>query len=175
MRQLLVIPVVLLTVTASVLAQSLHPVHSPSALQQNNPIPNLSPEQVKGYLSGSGMGVARAGELNHYPGPRHVLDLTKALQLSQQQTDALQQIYNKMHWAAVPLGQQLVDKERELNRLFALGHPDERSLQALVDELATLEGKLRFVHLRAHIETKSVLTTAQVAKYDQLRGYLSNR
>lgn len=175
MHQVLVVPVVLLAVTASALAQSPHPMHSPYAGQQNNSIPSLSPEQVQGYLLGSGIGLARAAELNHYPGPRHVLDLAEAVQLNLHQTDALQRIYDKMHTTAVALGQQLVDKERELNRLFALGHSDEGQLQKLVNEIATLEGKLRFVHLRAHLETKSVLTVAQVAKYDQLRGYSSHQ
>ena len=35
----------------------------PAAAQQ------LSPQEVKQYLSGAGMGYAKAAELNHFPGP----------------------------------------------------------------------------------------------------------
>jgi len=51
----------------------------PAAAQQ------LSPEEVKQYLSGAGRGYAKAAELNHFPGPMHVLELADKLQLSAEQ------------------------------------------------------------------------------------------
>ena len=38
-------------------------------------------------------------------------------------------------------------------------------------EIATLQGKLRLVHLEAHLETKKGMALKQVKKYDELRGY----
>jgi len=42
------------------------------------------------------MGLAKAAELNHYPGPRHVLDLASELKLSEEQRLRIEQIYNTM-------------------------------------------------------------------------------
>lgn len=41
----------------------------------------------------------------------------------------------------------------------------------LTRRLGQLEGRLRFVHLRAHLETDSLLTEAQRRRYVELRGY----
>jgi hypothetical protein len=51
------------------------PSEAPYAGHQERPIKALAPEEVAGLLGGEGMGYALAAELNHYPGPRHVLDL----------------------------------------------------------------------------------------------------
>ena len=39
----------------------------------------LSPDEVQQYLAGAGMGYAKAAELNHFPGPMHVLELADKL------------------------------------------------------------------------------------------------
>jgi len=49
--------------------------HSPYAGQENRTIKALSQGEIKNFLSGAGMGFAKAAELNHYPGPKHVLEL----------------------------------------------------------------------------------------------------
>ena len=36
-------------------------------------------EREKQYLDGAGMGYARAAELNHFPGPMHVLELAREM------------------------------------------------------------------------------------------------
>ena len=67
--------------------------HSPQHHAQSNPyagdqardIKALSQQEVKQYLSGAGMGFARAAELNRYPGPMHVLELSDQLALTPEQ------------------------------------------------------------------------------------------
>jgi len=49
--------------------------HSPYAGQEKRSIKALSQAQIENFLSGAGMGFAKAAELNHYPGPKHVLEL----------------------------------------------------------------------------------------------------
>lgn len=46
----------------------------PYAGQQERMIKALSTSEIDGLKKGKGMGLAKAAELNHYPGPRHVLD-----------------------------------------------------------------------------------------------------
>ena len=46
--------------------------------QETRDIKALSPQDIDDYLHGRGWGMP-AAELNHYPGPRHVLDLAHSL------------------------------------------------------------------------------------------------
>ena len=55
--------------------------------------------------------------------------------------------------------------------MFALKHIDEEKLRSVTAEIAKLQGEVRFVHLKAHLEMRQVLTAEQIEKYDQLRGY----
>src|SRR5690606_32238709 len=93
------------------------------------------------------------------------------LQLSETQPRATQQIYDRMHAEAVRLGQQVVAQERELDRLFADYDTAGPKLQAVVREIARLQGELRLVHLQAHVDMTPLLSPEQIAAYDALRGY----
>ena len=146
-------------------------VESRYAGQEKREIKALSEQEVQGYLSGSGMGFAKTAELNHYPGPRHVLDLAESLQLSQEQRRLTQAIFDRMKAEAVRLGQELLSRERELETLFNEGTISRAALDQLVAEIAEVRGELRAVHLRAHLAQKPILTQHQLGLYDVLRGY----
>lgn len=144
---------------------------SPYVGQEQREIKALSTEEIAGYLSGSGMGLAKVAELHHYPGPRHVLDLAEPLQLSAEQRQKTQSIFEEMRTEAVRLGTHLLEKERQLDTLFAAGTITEAQVDQLVTEIGTMQGQLRLVHLRAHLAQRAILTSAQVRRYDTLRGY----
>jgi hypothetical protein len=93
------------------------------------------------------MGFAKAGELNHYPGPKHVLELERELSLEKEQIDKTKETYNRMHKEAVLLGRKIVEKERFLDHLFASQKIDEEKLRGITREIGTLQGELRAVHL----------------------------
>jgi hypothetical protein len=59
---------------------------SPYAGHQTRTIKALSPEDVAALLNAEGMGMAKAVELNGYPGPVHVLTLAKELKLTTAQS-----------------------------------------------------------------------------------------
>ncbi len=145
--------------------------HSPYAGQETREIKALSQEDVEGYLTGQGMGFAKAAELNHYPGPKHVLELTRELRLEKAQIDQTKEAYDRMHKDAVSLGRKIVEKEGFLDQLFASGRIDVEKLREITLEIGTLQGGLRAVHLRAHLEMKQILTPHQIQRYDELRGY----
>src|SRR5919109_4680375 len=130
----------------------------PYAGQEKHTIKALADEERQALLNGQGMGLAKAAELNHYPGPRHVLDLSAELQLSEAQRVETQKIYDRMHREAVHLGALIIDKERELNDLFATEAVNSHHLQSLAKQIAQLHGDLRLVHLQAHVEMKQVLS-----------------
>ena len=144
---------------------------SPYTGQEQQEIKALSAEEIQGYLSGSGMGLAKTAELNHYPGPRHVLDLADDLRLSDEQRRQTQTIFAAMQADAMRLGQQLIARERHLETLFATGTIVEAQLEQLVADIAAMQGQLRAVHLRAHLTQRTILTPEQLRHYDVLRGY----
>jgi hypothetical protein len=147
------------------------PSHLPYVGQEKRAIKSLADEDSQALLDGQGMGLAKAAELNHYPGPRHVLDLAAQLQLSAAQRAETQQSYDRMHQEAVRLGTLIVDKERELDQLFATQAVHSDTLRSLSQQIAQLQGNLRLVHLQAHVEMKRVLSGEQIDQYDALRGY----
>ena len=144
---------------------------SPYAGEQDRAIKALSAEQREQLLAGHGMGLARAAELNRFPGPKHVLELAEDLELTPRQVEATQKIFDRMHQRAQTLGQQVIEREAALDALFAAGAIDESSLTAAVRELGRLQGELRLAHLQAHLEMRAQMTDTQVRRYDQLRGY----
>ncbi len=144
---------------------------SPYAGQEVRNIKSLSDAEVQGYLQGRGMGLAKPAELNGYPGPMHVLELSQQLQLTDVQRAATQRSFERMRAEAVRLGRLFVEKEAELNRLFGDVRADSANLQRLVGETARLQGELRLSHLRAHLEMRAILTPQQIARYNELRGY----
>lgn len=152
------------------------PVHgdaptSPYAGQQARTIKALSPEEVAALLNAEGMGMAKAAELNGYPGPVHVLTLAKELKLTTAQQQQVQAIYDQMKAGAKPLGAELVERERVLDQLFSKG---EITFDRLVTEtvaIGELQGRLRSVHLAAHLDTRRVLNPDQIILYERLRGY----
>src|SRR5437763_13302329 len=155
-------------ITASSLADS-----SPShyAGQQTRAIKALSEQDIAALLNGEGMGIAKAAELNGYPGPKHVLTLADELKLTDAQRQQVQAIFNKMSAAARPLGIELVGRELLLDRLFAEVEITPDRLAVETAAIGTLEGTLRSVHLAAHLQTRALLNADQVVIYERLRGY----
>jgi len=144
---------------------------SPYAGQQERAIKALSTEEISGYLEGKGMGLARAAELNGYPGPRHVQDLAKELNLTPAQVAATEKLFATMQARARALGESLVDEERHLDHLFATHEITPQLLATSLDRIGTLQAKIRNTHLQAHIDEERVLSPEQNARYAQLRGY----
>lgn len=153
-------------------AQHEHDHHSAYA-EQGSEIASLSLEEIEQLSNGEGMGLARAAELNRYPGPRHVIDAAEELGLSETQKARSAEIFDTMKREAIRVGQEIIEKERVLSRRFEHRHIDDESLRGLTSEIASLQGELRRIHLEAHLRMAEILTDEQIARYDELRGYVS--
>jgi len=131
----------------------------------------LSEQELKAYLSGAGFGMAKAAELNGYPGPKHVLELSKELQLSPSQQQATEKLYQQMHEQAMLVGKKLVELESNLAASFQSRKINASSLKSQLQELADTKSELRYIHLFAHLQEAEVLTPGQTLLYNQLRGH----
>lgn len=149
------------------------PPRSAYAGQEDRAIKALSADEVQNLLSGKGMGLARAAELNGYAGPAHVLELGTALALTPEQQAQTQALFTAMERKAMPLGLALVEAERKLDQLFADKAITPELLTQSLDDIGALQAQVRGAHLQAHIAQHTILTAAQTARYAQLRGYSS--
>jgi hypothetical protein len=168
MKQITLPLLVVLAVTTLGFAQ-----HDMNTSQLASPVRGLSEQEISDLLNGNGMGYARMAELNGYPGPRHVLDLSEKLQLSTEQTNIIQQNYDAMKEQAVALGQDIVTREKILSEAFANGTISDAQLTQDLQNLAELYAQLRQV--QAHLEITPLLTPEQITSYNVLRGYSNNQ
>lgn len=168
-----------LAVVLSAGAQAAEPAHqhhaghllSPYAGQENRAIKTFSAQDIDDLENGRGWGLAKAAELNGVPGPAHLLEMKSEIGLTPEQEAEIQALFETMKSRAIPLGKRLVALERDLNQAFARRDIDAGRLRALLDEIASVQGELRFVHLATHLGTPDVLSPAQIAAYNRLRGY----
>ncbi len=139
--------------------------------QESRVIKSLSAEEIEALENGSGMGFAKTAELNHYPGPKHVLDLSEQLELTPSQESRTRALYEDMRKKAVLAGQELLQAEGALDLLFFDEGVSAASLAMSLNTIGQLRAQLRFIHLEAHLRQKNILDPNQVTKYELLRGY----
>lgn len=144
---------------------------SPYADQTSRSIKSLSEDEIADYLSGKGMGLAKAAELNGYPGPAHVLELADQLALSPTQKEQTEAIFERMQTQAQSVGKRLIDEERKLDQLFASKNISPPLLHQTLDSIGSLQAEVREIHLQAHLDEAQVLSESQTMKYWHLRGY----
>ena len=120
---------------------------APYAGQQDRAIKALSPEDIAGLRAGDGMALAKAAELNSYPGPRHVLDLAGPLRLDARQKTASEAIQTAMRETARAIGAEAIEREAELDHLFAAGSAEPATVERLTAAIGELQARLRAVPL----------------------------
>lgn len=147
------------------------PAPSPYAGEERREIKALSDQEQRGWLEGQGMGLARAAELNGYPGPMHTLELADSLHLSAEQRAATRELMQRHKAEARALGAQLVDAERRLDAAFRTRQASAAEVERMTDEIGRLQAGIRASHLRTHLAQAALLSTDQVSAYNRLRGY----
>ncbi len=146
---------------------------SPYAGQQDRPIKALNADEQADLLDGKGMGLAKAAELNGYPGPRHVLELAEPLALSERQVEQTQALFDRMREDARRQGATLIEAERSLDTLYASHAATRERVDRQLAAIEQARTRLRATHLQAHLDQAALLTPAQLSEYSRLRGYTS--
>lgn len=152
--------------------EPLKPVPSSAyAGQEKREIKTFSKTEIEDILTGEGMGFAKPAELNGYPGPAHVLELSAQLRLSEKQLADTRRIHARMEADARAAGALLVAAERELDDLFSNRTVTPERLTTALEKAASAQARVREAHLTAHIAQTRLLSEAQIAQYKRLRGY----
>ena len=143
--------------------------------EQHRLIKSLSTEDIRQIQAGKGWGLAKAAELNGYPGPRHVLDMAEELELSERQRTEMSDLFDDMKARAIVAGERYLAAEQSLEQAFRSKDVDSRSLKSLISVSADALTELRYVHLATHLAAINLLGRHQLAQYNQLRGYSNEK
>ena len=141
------------------------------AEEADREIKSLSINDIKELKKGSGWGLAKAAELNGYPGPSHILKMAKEINLTKEQIIAIQKMFDEMKAQSISLGNQLIQLEKKLNNDFQNKTIDQTKLHNHINDISDIRQKLRLTHLSTHLKTPNILTQEQVSLYNNLRGY----
>lgn len=144
---------------------------SPYAGFEAREIKAVAPQELADLRAGRGMGLALAAELNGYPGPMHALEHADALRLMPAQREALTALMAGMRRDAVAAGEQLIEAERALDRLFAERRATDAAVGEATARIGLAAAAVRTAHLVTHVATRALLTEAQLTHYDTLRGH----
>lgn len=139
--------------------------------QENRSIKSLSADSIQQLTQGKGWGLAKAAELNGMPGPSHILQMKNEIALTKGQEKKIQELFDSMKSKAIPLGLELIELERKLNDSFSNRTIKDETLHQQLDSISKVRKKLRYVHLVTHLMTPKILTSKQIEKYNNLRGY----
>ena len=161
-------------ISIMVLASTAAFAQSPYAGMQTRHIKALSSQQIDDLNAGRGMGLALAAELNGYPGPAHVLELSDRLGLSAGQKDQIQKLFDSMKAESTPIGAKLIEQEAALDLRFASRSITSDALKDATAEIGSTQAELRNTHLKYHLETAQILSARQMHEYATLRGYESD-
>jgi hypothetical protein len=159
-----------LLLAAAAGAQEHHHV-SPYAGETGRAIKSLSAEDIAELRRGGGWGLARAAELNGVPGPAHLLELKDEIPLDAGQIAALEALFAAMQGDAIAVGEELIALETALDRAFRERTITAATLLELTTRIGETQARLRYIHLAAHLQTPALLSEAQIARYNALRGY----
>jgi DNA-binding MarR family transcriptional regulator len=163
----------LITSALALLALAAQAQHGPYAGEQQRDIKALSEQDTRTLRDGLGSGYAKAAELNGYPGPMHMLELARRLELTPEQEAATRRLLAEHKAKARDIGAHIVDAERALDTLFARAQATPDAVQAAVLRIGELQARLRAEHLNTHLAQAALLDGKQIAQYVDLRGYSS--
>jgi hypothetical protein len=152
-------------------ASTPHAAGASYAGEQLRDIKSLSPQEQAAWLEGQGAGLAKAAELNSFPGPMHVLEHARGLGLSAAQENDSRRLMARHKAEVRALGTELVAAERRLDDLFRTRRATAGEVSDLTQRIGALQGRIRAAHLVTHLEQTRMLSAQQIAAYDRLRGY----
>ncbi|MDB5120462.1 MAG: hypothetical protein JWN56_1680 [Sphingobacteriales bacterium] len=114
--------------------------------------------------------MVKVAEVNNYPDPCRVIEISTHLKLTPAQLSKLTTIKSSLEFKAKEMDGFINQQEKKLNDLFASGKAEEGSIIYYTNKLGLYEGELRNAYLQAHLKTRYVLTPAQLKKYNQLES-----
>jgi len=110
-------------------------------------------------------------EKNGFPSPQKIISFKDQLGLTKDQLRKINEILTNLPVSATIKGQEIIDAEVELNRLFELGIINEKILRTKLERIGKLRADLRFMHLQAYLKGRQILSANQ---WDRLKELIAS-
>jgi Spy/CpxP family protein refolding chaperone len=130
----------------------------------------LFPPDKDQLLKGEAAGQNMAAENNGYPSPQKIVSLKDQIGLTKDQLKKIKEIVTNLPISAVVKGQEIIDAEEDLNKLFESGAINERTLRIKLERIGKMRAELRFVHLQIYLKEKQILTAKQWERLKELKA-----
>jgi Spy/CpxP family protein refolding chaperone len=109
-------------------------------------------------------------ENNGYPSPQKIVSLKDQIGLTKDQLKKIKEIVTNLPISAVVKGQEIIDAEEELNKLFESGTVSEKTLRIKLERIGKMRAELRFVHLQIYVKEKQILSAKQWERLKELKA-----
>ena len=130
----------------------------------------LFPPDKDQLLKGEAAGQNMVAENNGYPSPQKIVSLKDQIGLTKDQLKKIKEIVTNLPISAVVKGQEIIDAEEDLNKLFESGAINERTLRIKLERIGKMRAELRFVHLQIYLKEKQILTAKQWERLKELKA-----
>jgi len=120
-------------------------------------------------LSGDAAGQTLAAEKNGFPSPQKIVSFKDQIGLTKDQLKKMNEMLINVPISATVKGQEIVEAEEELNKLFESGTINEKTLRTKLERIGKLRADLRFMHLQVYLKEKQILSAKQ---WDRLKELL---
>jgi Spy/CpxP family protein refolding chaperone len=121
-------------------------------------------------LKGEVMGQTLLAEKNNFPSPQKILELKDELGLMKDQLKKIDEMLKNLPVSIAVKGQEIVEAEEDLDKAFASGNINEKTLRAKLESIGKLRADLRFTHLQVYLKMKQILSVNQWERLMELVG-----
>jgi len=115
---------------------------------------SLDKEQL---LRGEDAGQTLIADTNGFPSPKKILALKDQLGLTKVQLKKIDEMLDNLSVSATVKGQEIVEVEDGLGRMFISGNIVENVLRTQLERIGKMRAELRFMHLQVYLKTKKIL------------------
>ena len=120
-------------------------------------------------LNGVAAGQTFVAEKNGFPAPQKIISFKDQLGLTKDQLKKIKEILINLPISAVVKGQEIIEAEEELNKLFESGTINERTLRTKLERIGKMRADLLFVHLQVYLKEKQILSAKQWERLKELQ------
>jgi Spy/CpxP family protein refolding chaperone len=121
-------------------------------------------------LNGVTSGQTLVAEKNGFPAPQKIVSFKDQLGLSKDQLKKINELVTNLPISAIVKGQEIIEAEEELNKLFESGTINEKTLRAKLERIGKMRADLRFMHLQVYVKEKQILSANQWERLKELQA-----
>jgi hypothetical protein len=121
-------------------------------------------------LKGEATGQTLVAEISGFPAPQKIISYKDQLGLSKDQLRKINEILTNLPISAIVKGQDVVEAEEGLKKLFESGDMNEKTLRANLERIGKMRAELRFMHLQVYVKEKQILSVKQWERLKELQA-----